>query len=356
MSVRLLFEMYFIKNIHHAVKTRITFWMYTIQNLLFRFKLSYSQTLKLCTQLFISCGGLVNNFYDFCFNQKLSENGCNFLAINLMMKKKYSGLRFKATCLLKYVLILAVVVLLMVSCKVTQPSSYFKNLKKDTTLVGAVTSNFELKIMKGDRLSVSVTSLSTVEDAIFNSAGGSGGQAGGTAGSSGGYVVQQDGTILLHRLGMVEAAGITRKELSKKLEEKLVAYMKEPIVQVNFLNHKVTVMGEVGTPQVLRMPEEPLTIIDALILSGDVTANGKRNNIAIIREEGTDRKVKHVNLENNSIFSSPLYYLQPNDIVLVSADNEKFKKEENLRKYQTTLSLVLSGFSFLIIILDRVIK
>ena len=265
-------------------------------------------------------------------------------------------MRFKATCLLKYVLILAVVVSLMVSCKVTQPSSYFKNLKKDTTLVGAVTSNFELKIMKGDRLSVSVTSLSTVEDAIFNSAGGSGGQAGGTAGSSGGYVVQQDGTILLHRLGLVEVAGITRKELSKKLEEKLVAYMKEPIVQVNFLNHKVTVMGEVGTPQVLRMSEEPLTIIDALILSGDVKPNAKRNNIAIIREEGTDRKVKYVNLENNSIFSSPLYYLQPNDIVIVSADNEKYKKEENLRKYQTTLSLVLSGFSFLIIILDRIIK
>ena len=108
--------------------------------------------------------------------------------------------------------------------------------------------------------------------------------------------------------------------------------MKEPIVQVNFLNHKVTVMGEVRTPQILNMPDEPLTIIDALILSGDVTANAKRNNIAIIREEGTERKVKHINLENNSIFSSPLYYLQPNDIILVSAETEKFEKEERRKK------------------------
>ena len=244
---------------------------------------------------------------------------------------------------------------MMVSCKVTQPSSYFKNLKKDTTLVGSVTSDFELKILKGDRLSIAVSSLSTVEDGLFNSAG-SGGNTAGSSTKSSGYVVQQDGTVLLHRLGTVQAAGITRKELSRKLEEKLLAYMKEPIVQVNFLNHKVTVMGEVRTPQVLNMPEEPLTIIDALILSGDVTANAKRNNIAIIREEGTEKKVKHINLENNSIFSSPLYYLQPNDIILVSAETEKFEKEERRKKLQTTLSLVASGVSFLLIILNRVVK
>ena len=119
---------------------------------------------------------------------------------------------------------------MMVSCKVTQPSSYFSNLKKDTTLAGSVTSDFELKIMKGDRLSIAVSSLSTVEDAFFNSAG----SVGGSSAKSGGYVVHEDGTVLLHRLGTVSAAGITRKELSRKLEDNLLAYMKEPIVQVNF--------------------------------------------------------------------------------------------------------------------------
>ena len=271
-----------------------------------------------------------------------------------MMKKNYPGLCFNSVRIVQLLSISAVVSLFF-SCKVTQPSSYFTNLKKDTTLAGAVANNFELKIMNGDRLSVSVTSLSIVEDAIFNSAGATGGSSGGTT-KSGGYVVQQDGTIVLHRLGQVQVAGITRKELSTKLEEKLVAYMKEPIVQVNFLNHKVTIMGEVRLPQVLSMPEEPLSIIDALILSGDVTANAKRNNIVIIREEGTEKKVKHVNLENNSIFSSPLFYLQPNDIVVVSADNDRYVKEENRRKLQTTLSLVASGVSFLIIVLDRIIK
>ena len=269
-----------------------------------------------------------------------------------MMSKIYRSLCLKKVGFIQPFFVFSSIVLIMVSCKVTQPSSYFSNLKKDTILAGAVTSDFELKIMKGDRLSIAVSSLSTVEDAFFNSAGSVGG---GTA-KSGGYVVQQDGTVLLHRLGTVSAAGITRKELSRKLEDNLLSYMKEPIVQVNFLNHKVTVMGEVRTPQVLSMPDEPLSIIDALLLSGDLTEKGKRTDIAIIREEGADKKVKHVNLENNSIFSSPLYYLQPNDIVLVSANNEKFIKEENRRKLQTSLSLVASGISFLIIILDRVLK
>ena len=269
-----------------------------------------------------------------------------------MMSKIYRTLCLRKLGIIQLFFLFILCVLMMISCKVTQPSSYFKNLKKDTTLAGSVTSDFELKIMKGNRLSIAVSSLSTVEDALFNSAG----SVGGSSAKAGGYVVQEDGTVLLHRLGTVQAAGITRKELSRKLEDNLLAYMKEPIVQVNFLNHKVTVMGEVRTPQILNMPDEPLTIIDALILSGDVTANAKRNNIAIIREDGTDRKVKHINLENNSIFSSPLYYLQPNDIILVSAETEKFEKEERRKKLQTTLSLVASGVSFLLIILNRVVK
>ena len=272
-----------------------------------------------------------------------------------MIKKIYPYLLKGNYTSFKTIFYFGLVVLLMSSCKVTRQSAYFTNLQKDTTLKGFVTANFESKIIKGDRLSISVSSLSTVEDALFNNAAVSG-SAASTGSSAGGYTVQQDGTILLHRLGTTTVAGFTRKELAKQLENKLLAYMKEPIVQVSFLNHKITILGEVKTPQVLAMPEEQLSLIDVLVLSGDVTANAKRNNITIIREEGEEKKVKHVNLEDYSIFSSPWYYVKPNDIILVSADTERFVKEENRRKLQTTLSLVASGISLLIIIADRVIK
>ena len=273
-----------------------------------------------------------------------------------MMKNIDRNAAFSKVNFLLSVIVFAFIVLSMVSCNVTKPSAYFTNLKKDTTLTGSVSAEFELKIMKGDRISIIVTSLSTLEDAVFNSAGTGGAVSSATATKGAGYLVLQDGTVLLHRLGTVQVEGLTRKELSKKLEGQLLSYMKEPIVQVNFLNHKITVLGEVRTPQIIYMNDEPLTIIEALILSGDVTPNANRNNIAIIREVGTEKKVKHINLEDNSIFSSPLYYVQPNDIILVSAETEKFVKEEKRKKLQTTLSLVASGVSFLLIILNRVVK
>lgn len=244
------------------------------------------------------------------------------------------------------------------SCTVTKPSEYFKTLQqKDTTLKNFVSNDFESKIMKGDKLSITVSSLSPAEDALFNSAGvNTGPSQSATSGTFGGYTVQQDGTVMLHRLGKVKAEGYTRREFARQTETLLVPYMKEPIVQVNYLNHKITVLGAVSSPKVIELPEEQISLIDALVMSGDLTAAADRKNLTVIREEGTEKKVKHINLENHSVFTSPWYYLKPNDIVVVSADYAKIDKEEKRRNLQTTLSLVASGVSLLIIILDRVIK
>jgi polysaccharide export outer membrane protein len=239
--------------------------------------------------------------------------------------------------------------LLLFSCGTSKQAFYFKTLqKKDTTIKNFVTSDFESKIVKGDKLGIEVTSLSPEEDKLFNQAA--------SATTSGGFLVRQDGTVLLHRLGYTPVEGLTRKELALKLQTDLLPYMKDPIVNVNYLNHKVTVLGEIAKPQVIPMTEEPMNIIDVLVQSGDVTPNAKRDNIMIIRGEGNDKKVKHINLEDHSIFTSPWYYVQPNDIVYVFPDTKKALKEENRKKIQTTLSLVASGISLVIIILSRVIK
>ena len=243
------------------------------------------------------------------------------------------------------------------ACTITKQSVYFKTLQKDTTLNNFVTNDFESKIIKGDRLAISASSSSPAEDALFNGTTGTSAAGGSTVpGTGGGYTVQQNGIIFLHRIGNVQAEGLTRKELGKAIETRLLAYMKDPIVQVSYLNHKITVLGEVVRPQVLNLPEEQISLIDALVLSGDVTPNAKRSSVTVIREEGDTKKVKHVNLEDNSLFSSPWYYVKPNDIILVYPDSERFVKEEKRKKIQTTLALVASSASLIIIILDRLIK
>ncbi len=254
------------------------------------------------------------------------------------------------------VLYLSMLVFFFNACTVTKQSEYFKTLNKDTTFTNFVANDFESKIVKGDRLAIIASSSSPVEDALFNGSTASSPSSVTPLGTGGGYTVRQDGTIFLHRIGKISAEGFTRKELATNIETRLLAFMKDPIVQISYLNHKITVLGEVVRPQIINLPEEQISLIDALVLSGDVTPNANRTAITVIREEGNTKKVKQVNLENSSLFTSPWYYVKPNDIILVSSDNDKYIKEEKRKKLQTTLSLVASVVTLGIIILDRVIK
>ncbi len=248
--------------------------------------------------------------------------------------------------------IIILVVCCFAACKTTKPpSQYFQTITKDTTIRGIIPNDFESKIVVGDQLDIKVTSLSGVEDEQFNKAAATSGSP-----AMAGFTVYPDGKVLMHRLGRVTVAGLTRRELAAKLETDLLLYMKEPIVNVQYLNHKITIIGEVGGPQVMMMPEEQLSLLEVLLKSGDIKEKGLRNKVMIIRDRGNEKTVKHVNLEDQSIFSSPWYYVQPNDIIYVKSDQSKFATEEAKRKYQNTLSFVLSGLTFVFLLIDRVFR
>ncbi len=240
------------------------------------------------------------------------------------------------------------------SCSITKPSAYFKTLQeKDTTIKNIVNDNFESLIIVGDKLSISVSSMSPMEDAFFNNEAITKGNA---TGAVGGYLVEKDGTVLLHRLGNYTVTGLSRRQLEKKIQTSLLPYLKDPIVQVNYLNHKVTIIGEVGKPQIINMPEERISIIEALVASGDVSPTGRRDLVTIIRENGNEKTVKHINLEDHSIFSSPWFYVKPNDIILVANDNAKYLRTERRSQLQSNISFVASTLSLALIIITQVFK
>jgi len=268
-----------------------------------------------------------------------------------MNKQFYTGLAFKTQRFLVACSIIVGFVFLLASCTPTKPAYYFKTLKKDTTLSGLVNKDLESKISKGDNLGINISSLSKEEDVVFNLAPVSGATA-----ASAGFVVNQDGNIIVHKIGAVKAIGLTRKELALELQRNLAPYLKDPIVVVQYLNHKVTVMGEVERPQVINMAEEQLSIIDAIVITGDVKQNARRDNIMVIREEGNEKKIKILNLEDHSIFSSPWYYLQPNDIVYVLPDEEKRQREERRSRFQANFAIASASISLLVILLDRILR
>jgi polysaccharide export outer membrane protein len=122
------------------------------------------------------------------------------------------------------------------------------------------------------------------------------------------------------------------------------------MVTVGFLNRHVTMMGAVS-PQVLPMVTDNMTILDALASSGDIGARGRMDNVLVIREKDNAKEFKRVSLTDKSIFYSPYFYLQPNDIVYVEPMKEKTKTS-----VPQIISYVTTGFTFLIFILDRIIK
>jgi len=142
---------------------------------------------------------------------------------------------------------------------------------------------------------------------------------------------------------------MTRRELKEKLQKDLTPYLAQCVVAVGFLNRHVTMMGAVS-PRVLPLPNNKMTILDALAATGDIGDKGKTDNVLVIRDKGNSKEFKRLNLTDESVFYSPYFYLQPDDIVYVEPVK---KKAENTTRI---IGYVTSGLSLLIFIIDRIIK
>lgn len=221
-------------------------------------------------------------------------------------------------------------------------------LPKDTTIRSYVTKEWEPVIVKKDVLSIEVSSLSREMDEKFN-AGSLGLNEPASAGGFG-YVVGDSGTIDIHYAGKIKAAGLTTGLLAQNIQESLKPYLKEPLVRVRILSRRITVMGEVSAPKIIYMQNEPMTIVDAIVSSGDLKETADRQRIMVIRDSSDVKLVKHLNMEKHDFIASEWFYVQPNDIVYVMPKGEKQNKEERLRTLQTTLSLAATALSLIVIL------
>ncbi|MBS1736916.1 MAG: polysaccharide biosynthesis/export family protein [Bacteroidetes bacterium] len=229
------------------------------------------------------------------------------------------------------------------SCYTAKKYTYFQDITKDTTLQNVVLAKAEPTIRTGDLLTIAVASLSPENTALYNAP-----QT--TEGTTSGYMVNEEGDIPFVKLGMVHALGLTRTELKAKLEKSLEPFLAQPIVSIGFANRHVTMLGAIS-PQIIPMPNKNMTLLDALATSGDIGTKGKSNDVLVIREKEGAKEFKRLNLTDKSIFYSPYFYLQPNDIVYVEP-----LPERKASKLPQILSYITTGITLFIFILDRIIK
>ena len=172
-----------------------------------------------------------------------------------------------------------------------------------------------------------------------------------------GYLVDKEGNIDFPQLGVIKVQGMTRAELTKYIKSQLIekGLVKDPIVTIQFLNFKVSVLGEVNRPGTFEITSDRITLLDALSLAGDLTIYGQRENIKVVREENGERVVVSLDLRNKDLLSSPYYYLQQNDVVYVEPNATKARQStvngNNVRSTSFWISLasLLTSIAVLIV-------
>ena len=248
---------------------------------------------------------------------------------------------------------LSQMILLGTSCVNTKPTTYFNN-GRDTTIYQKGTDT-EALIQKKDILSISITSLNQEASIVFNTTNNfaiSTASVTGINTQANGYLVDANGFIQLPILGSLKADYLTKKELKEKitqliLEKKLLV---DPIVNIRHLNYEVTVIGEVGKPSVITVPNEKISLIKALGIAGDITIYGKKNNVLLIRETEGKKEVKYINLNSKDFLTSKYYYLQPNDIVYVESNKNKVAR---VGRGNQLIPVILSSLSVVAIVASR---
>jgi polysaccharide biosynthesis/export protein len=273
---------------------------------------------------------------------------------------------------LAFVLGICLISVAFSSCVNSRKIAYLDNIPD--TIVNSPGVNYEAIIRKSDLLNITVSSLNPAASSIFNSpnsvspvsaAGGNSatGNLGGSSSSSPlaggqqsmGYLVDVDGNIKFPVLGSVKADGLSKRQLEDTLARAMIdkKLLLDPIVSIRFANFRVTVIGEVARPSTINVTNERISILEALGLAGDLTIYGKRENVLLIREEGTKKITHRIDLTSRDVLSSPFYYLKTNDVVYVEPNNAKVASSSRV---QQLLPIVLSGLSFIAIIVTYTLQ
>lgn len=258
------------------------------------------------------------------------------------------------------IIIVAASVLALVACSTSKEISYFQDLRPGESEL-TLAAPMEIKIQPKDKLSILVNSQDLRLTNLFNLPIVS--QQVGQESSSGtnrglsGYTVDSKGDIDFPVLGGLHVQGMTREEVAVYIKKELQSHdlIKDPVVTVEFMNLSVNVMGEVNRPGRYNIDKDHLTILDALSQAGDLTIYGKREKVLVLRNENGTQRVYGINLcSADHLYSSPVYYLQQNDVVYVEPNDTKARQStvngNNVRSTSFWISLasLLTTISVLI--------
>ncbi|MER0438936.1 polysaccharide biosynthesis/export family protein [Emticicia sp. W12TSBA100-4] len=220
--------------------------------------------------------------------------------------------------------VLLVAVLHLQSCINTPPIAYFQSsdslkfqqLKKIQPTI--------TRIQRNDILAITVGSLNQESNEIMNFANVNAltttnfpGQQGLQRNQPLGYLVDSSGHVEVPFVGRLKLLDMTLEEAANVVRAEVIKSLKDPAINVRFLNHKFSVLGEVNRSGTFNLLDDRTTLPEALAMAGDLTIYGSRTNIMVLRENNGIREVARLNLLNQEVFDSPYYYIQNGDLIYI---------------------------------------
>lgn len=232
----------------------------------------------------------------------------------------------------------------------TPKIAYLQDMQPGTA--EEVLNTTEIRVRPEDKISILVNSKDPLLANLFNlpivsrQIGTTSSASSSNSQGISGYTVNKDGNIDFPVLGPVHVADMTREEIAAHIKNELISQdlVKDPVVTVEFMNLTVSVLGEVVHPGRFNIDKDRLTLLDAISMAGDLTVYGKRDNVLVQRDENGKKVLYKVNLNSgHDLYSSPVYYLQQNDIVYVEPNSVRARQAtvngNNIRSASFWMSL-----------------
>lgn len=235
--------------------------------------------------------------------------------------------------ILQLSILLLLVTLALPSCVDPQEVLYIQDISQGSK--EKIKANYEVTIQKDDQLYIAVSSKQPELTAPFVTA-----EIGSTAGTSNninrpkGYLVDTGGNIVLPVIGKIKASGKSCTQLATDVSDALrnSEYITDASVNVQIMNFKFSVLGEVNAPGTYEIQGQRITVMEAISRAGDMNIDGNRE-IALIRENNGVRQIVKLDLRSKDIFTSPYYYLQQNDTIYVSPSERKINTRSDTAQY-----------------------
>lgn len=260
---------------------------------------------------------------------------------------------------IQHLLVLCLLAVAGVSCVTQKQLTYLANAHPDSA--DSINASFkpqsEIVIRSGDALTIFVSALDQEAVTPYNIPmvvyAKPGEEQLSTTPALQYYIVDDEGNIDFPVLGKLHVAGLRRNEVENYVKKELEQQVLNPMVHVNLVNAKISVMGEVTKPGQIPLTSGRMTVLEALAAAGDLTPYGKRDNVLLTREVDGKIEIARLNLRDAALYTSPYYYVQQNDVIYVSPNKVRAVSSANASIWLSMISTALSAVTVIVTVVNN---